>query len=77
MSNLIATLKAGLGVTGLPCVDAEAEPTLLRCFEDLPELDSELFLLTRAEMKDLPRVRAFTDFISAKIASARDRLAAR
>lgn len=77
MSNLIATVKAGLGVTGLPCVDAEAEPTLLRCFGDLPELDSELFLVTRAEMKDLPRVRAFTDFISAKIASARDRLAPR
>ena len=77
MSNLIATVKAGLGVTGLPCVDAEAEPTLLRCFGDLPELDSELFLVTREEMKDLPRVRAFTDFISAKIASARDRLAPR
>lgn len=77
MSNLLATVKAGLGVTTLPCIVGDPEPDLVRCLGDLPELDSEMYLVTRAEMKDLPRVRAFTDFLTARVAAVRHQLAAR
>ena len=77
MTNLLATVKAGLGVTTLPSTVGDAEPDLLRCLPSVPELDSELFLVTRGEIKDLPRVRAFTEFLAARVTAVRHRLAAR
>ena len=70
-------MKAGLGVTTLPCLVGGPHPDLMRCFGDVPELDSELVLVTRSELKDLPRVRAFTDFLTARVAAVRHQLAAR
>lgn len=77
MSNLLASVKAGLGVTTLPCVVGDPEPDLVRCIADVPELDSEMVLVTRSDMKDLPRMRAFTDFLIAHVSAVRHRLAAR
>jgi DNA-binding transcriptional LysR family regulator len=62
--NLVSNLKAGLGLGALPTVVGDAEPELMRCFPPPPELDSEMWLIVREELKGRPHVRAFTDFLA-------------
>ncbi|MFC7735155.1 LysR family transcriptional regulator [Roseomonas sp. GCM10028921] len=68
--NMVFAIRAGSGVGPLPCAMAAAEPELVECFP-MPHFGYRLFLLTRAELKDLPRIRAFNDFIVARAASMR------
>jgi DNA-binding transcriptional LysR family regulator len=63
LSNLAVAAKAGLGVAPLPKLAAEQDPDLCRCFE-IVELLSSVFIVVRADMKDVPRVRAFIDFMT-------------
>ena len=44
---------------------------MIRCIEPPTELHSALWLVTRADIKDEPRVRTFTDFITARTVSMR------
>ncbi|MDP3740391.1 MAG: LysR family transcriptional regulator [Hyphomonadaceae bacterium] len=67
MSNLVTTLKSGLGLGALPTVIGDVEPELQRCFEPPKELVSELWLIVREEIKAHPHVRAFADFLACYI----------
>jgi DNA-binding transcriptional LysR family regulator len=42
LTNLVSSLKAGLGVAALPCFVGDGEPDLVRCMPPPPALDSEL-----------------------------------
>ncbi len=75
LTNLVSYLRAGLGVGALPCVLGDSEPELVRCFDPLPELRSEMWLIVRAELKAIPHVRAFADFLAAYVNSQRPKLA--
>jgi DNA-binding transcriptional LysR family regulator len=77
LSNVMAAMKAGLGVSALPCMMGDRDPDLVRCMPPVTELDADLWLVVREPMKDLPHVRAFTQFVSARIAAVRHVLAAR
>lgn len=68
--NMVFAIRAGNGVGPLPCSMAVAEPELVECFP-MPDFGYRLFLLTREELKDLPRVRAFNDFIVARAVTMR------
>ena len=67
MVNLVANLKAGLGVSALPTVIGDAEPDLVRCFPPLPGVSSEMWLIVQERLKDRPHIRAFTDFLAGYI----------
>ncbi|HWH17493.1 MAG TPA: LysR family transcriptional regulator [Allosphingosinicella sp.] len=71
LPNLLAAVQAGLGLTVLPCALAEGDPQLIRCIGPVEELSAPLWLVTREDLKDEPRVRAFTSFISARIVAMR------
>ena len=58
---MIVAVRSDLGVAPLPTILADHEPGLVRCF-DLPDFSSAIYLLTRADMREVPRVRAFIDF---------------
>lgn len=75
LSNLLVAAKAGLGIAPLPCMLGDAEPDLVRGLPPIPELDSDLWLVTRESLKDQPHVKAFNAFIAAHIASVRRELA--
>lgn len=60
--NMIYAIKAGHGVGPLPCLMAAQEPEIVECFL-LTHLDYHYYLATRAALKDVPRVKAFNDFI--------------
>ena len=74
VTNMKAMLKSGVGVGLLPCMVADPEPNLIRCFEPLRRLDAESWMLTSPEALSSPQVRAFIDFLVPRIMEQRDRL---
>ena len=66
MINAISAIRSGHGVGPLPgWASGIAEWNLVECFT-LPQFQFGYYLLTRADKKDLPRVRVFTDFMAAR-----------
>jgi DNA-binding transcriptional LysR family regulator len=63
LANVIAAVSAGLGVCALPSVIGDADPNLVRCSEVIECGTSSSWIVTRRDLKDTPRVRAFIDFI--------------
>jgi DNA-binding transcriptional LysR family regulator len=60
--NQMVAARAGLGLAVLPCYLAEPEPALRRALP-LPELTSELWMITHKGLKGTARVRAFMDLV--------------
>lgn len=75
LTNLVSALKAGLGIATLPCLLGDAEPTLVRCLPPIAELDNELWLIVREDIKSAPHVRAFSDCLAAHMHGLRALLA--
>ncbi|HEX8525374.1 LysR family transcriptional regulator [Allosphingosinicella sp.] len=71
LPNMMAAVKAGLGLAILPCALAEPDPELVRCIGPMDDVGAPLWLVTRSDNKDEPRIRAFTTFISARIIAMR------
>ena len=68
--NIAGAIKSGLGCGPLPCVLGELDPDLVLCFT-FDEADYALLLMTREEMRNLPHVRAFNDFIASRTSALR------
>lgn len=68
MTNLFASVRAGLGIGPMPCVLADSEPDLVQVFPPDPASVAYTWIVTRPELKDAPRVRAFIDFFTKRIA---------
>lgn len=64
MGSLVYAVKAGLGIGALPCSVADPDRDLVRCSDDIPEGRASSWIVTRRELKDTPRVRAFIDFLA-------------
>ena len=71
LSNLMVAVKAGLGLGVLPCFAGDQQTDIVRCLPPIPELDTELWMVTTETLKDLPRIRAFNDFVAARIGPMR------
>ncbi len=63
MGSLVYAVKAGLGIGALPSTIADVDPDLVRCSDLIPEGRATSWIVTRRELKDAPRVRAFIDFM--------------
>lgn len=63
LSHLQAAVAAGFGVSLLPCIVADSDPRLVRCFGPIVDLDAEIWLIVRAELRDSPIARAMLDAI--------------
>lgn len=68
--NIAGAIRSGLGVGGIPCMLGELDPELTLCFL-FDEADYDLTLIVREEMRNLPHVRAFNDFIASRTAALR------
>lgn len=64
MGSLIYAVKAGLGIAALPCTIADSDRALIRCSDVIEEGRSSSWIVTRRELRDTPRVRAFIDFMA-------------
>jgi DNA-binding transcriptional LysR family regulator len=61
--SVLQGIRAGLGVGPTLVEIAEADPTMVRCSPDIDDARGCSWIVTRRELKDTPRVRAFIDFI--------------
>ena len=67
MASLVHAVKAGLGIGALPTSIGDLDRDLLRCSECIEEARVSSWIVTRRELKDTPRVRAFIDFMAPHI----------
>ena len=65
--GLLMTVKSGAGLAPLPVPLAVREPDLVSVLGPLPGLYSPIYLLTHPELRHMPRIRTFFDFVIAEI----------
>jgi DNA-binding transcriptional LysR family regulator len=74
--GLLMTVKSGAGLAPLPVPLGVRETDLVSVLGPLPGLYSPIYLLTHPDLRHMPRVRTFFDFIIAEIDSVRPVLTA-
>lgn len=65
LTNVLSAIKAGLSISVLPCFVGDREPDLIRCLPPVAELDGEVWLIVREDVKQATHIRAFVDCLSA------------
>lgn len=70
MFGMLAAARDGLGRAVLPCYLADAEPTLTRLGEPIPELATDLWLLAHPDLRRVARIRAFMAFVAEALVSS-------
>ncbi|NOX72906.1 MAG: LysR family transcriptional regulator [Alphaproteobacteria bacterium] len=67
MLPAVAAARAGIGATRMACFLGETDPLLQRV-PDLPRFAyAPLWILTHADLREVPRIRCFVDFMAAKM----------
>jgi DNA-binding transcriptional LysR family regulator len=61
--GMVSAVRAGVGVGMLLTVLADDDDQLVRIREPEARLDTDVWILTHADLKQVPRVRLFTDFM--------------
>lgn len=64
MGNLHHAVRAGMGIAPLATVLGDLDRELIRCSECIEEARGSSWIITRRELKDTPRMRAFLDFLT-------------
>jgi len=67
LSNLLVAVQSGLGIGPLPIIVGDRHEDLRRCFAPPRQFDGEVLLVSRADLRDLPTVRAFKEFIAPRM----------
>jgi DNA-binding transcriptional LysR family regulator len=72
--SLREAAQAGLGLVPLPCFLGDASRGLIRVTQPIAEMASNLWLLTHADLRGMPRVRAVLDAIGDFAAKSRSKI---
>ncbi len=64
--GLLVAVKSGVGVAPLPSFLASREPELAAIVNPIPGLESGIYLLTHPDLRRMPRVNAFFEFVTAE-----------
>jgi DNA-binding transcriptional LysR family regulator len=70
-SDLIFAVKSGAGIAPLSIAAGERESELVCVIDEIPELVSHFYLLVHKDMRRVPRIRAFIDFVESEIKTFR------
>ncbi len=65
--GLVSSAKAGIGIAALPTALGDAEPDLVRVLGPIDELSRHWRVLVTPELRHVPRVAAFFDFVVEEI----------
>lgn len=68
--GMLDAARHGAGLVLLPCYLGDRDAGLVRFSEVLPDLRSELWLLTHPDLRRVARIRAFLDFVGAQLRQA-------
>lgn len=71
LTNVLSAIKAGLSISMLPCFVGDRESDLVRCLPPVAELDGEVWLIVREDVKHAAHVRAFVDCLAAHMVALR------
>lgn len=69
--NQLMTVRAGLGIALLPCYLGDRDEGVRRISAVLPDLTSELWIVTHQDLKNTARIRAFLGVIGDAVVAAR------
>lgn len=69
--GLAEAVEQGLGIGPLPCFIADQRPGLARLRPPDSDFSTGLWLLTHPDIRQIPRVRAFMDFVGGELAKKR------
>src|SRR5262249_13456311 len=58
-SGLVMAIRSGIALGALPLYIGDMERDLIRLFDPVPELGTQLWMLMHPDMQRTPRVRAF------------------
>jgi len=62
--GLVYAVKSGVGMGALPTAVADAENDLVQVLGPIPELSRDWRILTHPDLRQVPRIAAFFDFIA-------------
>ncbi len=62
--GLLSAVRAGLGLSVLPCYLGEKDPHLVRVSGEIPSMETDLWILTHADLQRTERVRVFLRFLA-------------
>jgi DNA-binding transcriptional LysR family regulator len=65
--GMLDCVRSGMGAGMLLCPLADAEPDLVRLADPLPQLDTQIWVLTHPDLKRVARVKALADFLYEKL----------
>ncbi len=71
VGGVVAGIEAGIGVGLLPCFAGDRRPTLLRLGPPIAALATDLWVLTHADLRHVPRVRVLMEFLGERMAALR------
>ena len=71
VAGLVAGIEAGLGYGLLPCFAGDRHPSMVRLLPPLVSTSTDLWLLTHADLRNLPRIRVLIDFLGQRLATLR------
>lgn len=69
-----AAVRDGAGLAVLPCYLADADERLVRIGRTIPDLETDLWMLTHPDLRKVARIRVLMDFVAEAVAGAQDRL---
>lgn len=64
ITGLLAAVRAGVGVTVLPCFVADLDEDLVACLPAAGNYGGSLWLVTHERLRHTPRVRVVVDFLA-------------
>lgn len=71
MAAAIGAVRAGIGATRMACFLGDSDPALVRV-PGMPRFDYlPLWILTHADLRQVPRIRAFMEFTAARLRALR------
>jgi DNA-binding transcriptional LysR family regulator len=77
LTSLMHAVKAGLGIAPLPASYAGLEPEIVCCLGDQLVFDTKAWVLVPSRLRDVPRIRAFVDFLVPHASATLQRLTRR
>lgn len=69
VSGMVQLVKRGMGMGMLLCMLAEPEKELVQVEPPSDALDTQVWVLTHPDLKEVARIKAFTDFVHARLAA--------
>lgn len=76
MTNLLLSVKSGIGIGILPLELGDSDPDLIRVYDPDQEACAPFWIISRPELKTVPYARAFIDFVASSVQSAGRKYAA-